>query len=206
MSGASIVVVPMNYVNLFLNFISDGLLLPAVTLEIVLLFWALWTTGRYCAEYWRRVRTAATVREALRDLSLGADWDEPVRQLPASRFREAVTDLQAAPDRHRAAHRITAFESACHRELDSARFMARLGPIVGLMGTLIPKGHALGQLALGDVSAMTQNLQVAFANTVVGLFIGALGFIVQQGRQRWYQQEVDMLEHLHDLRFDQGVR
>lgn len=84
--------------------------------------------------------------------------------------------------------------------------MARLGPIVGLMGTLIPKGHALGQLALGDVSAMTQNLQVAFANTVVGLFIGALGFIVQQGRQRWYQQEVDMLEHLHDLRFDQGVR
>ncbi len=49
---------------------------------------------------------------------------------------------------------------------------------------------------------MTQNLHVAFANTVVGLRIRGLGFIIQQGRQRWYQQELDVLDHLRELRFE----
>ena len=100
-------------------------------------------------------------------------------------------------------YRLNLFENECQKELDRARMLTRLGPILGLMGTLIPKGHALGQLALGDVSAMTQNLQVAFANTVVGLFIGAVGFVIQQGRQRWYKQELDALDYLYDLLFEE---
>ena len=51
---------------------------------------------------------------------------------------------------------------------------------------------------------MTQNLQVAFANTVVGLFIGVLGFVIHQGRQRWFKQEVDTLDYVHDLLFEGG--
>jgi biopolymer transport protein ExbB/TolQ len=194
----------MNYVNQFLNFISDGLLLPAVTIEIILLFWALWAVGAFAAEYWQRARISRAVRVALEALTPDAPehWRDTIQGLPAGRFRDALTDLAGTRDRRRAARRIAAFESACHRDLDRARLLARLGPIVGLMGTLIPKGHALGQLALGDISAMTQNLQVAFANTVVGLFIGALGFIVQQGRQRWYTQEIDALDYVHDLLFE----
>ena len=39
--------------------------------------------------------------------------------------------------------------------------MARLGPMLGLMGTLIPMGPALVGLAAGDIAAMAENLQVA---------------------------------------------
>jgi biopolymer transport protein ExbB/TolQ len=199
----------MNYVNQFLNFISDGLLLPAVTLEIILLFWALWSAGAFAKEYWSRLRTTASIREFVNgvDPQRAGQWAEAASQLPQGAFRETVLDLNSiSKDRRVANHRINAYETACNKELDRARLMARLGPILGLMGTLIPKGHALGQLALGDVSAMTQNLQVAFANTVVGLFIGAIGFVIQQGRQRWYKQELDALEYLSDLMFGEYRR
>ncbi|NBO64792.1 MAG: MotA/TolQ/ExbB proton channel family protein [Acidobacteria bacterium] len=194
----------MNYVNQFLNFISDGLLLPAVTLEILLLFSALWAGGLFARDLWQRLRGAGAVGEFIQLAPLDQDWATAIRKLPVSRFREVVQSLlDTSHDRRLAMYRLNLFENECQKELDQARMLTRLGPILGLMGTLIPKGHALGQLALGDVSAMTQNLQVAFANTVVGLFIGAVGFVIQQGRQRWYKQELDALDYLYDLLFEE---
>jgi biopolymer transport protein ExbB/TolQ len=195
----------MNYVNQFLNFVSDGLLLPAVTLEIILLFWAVWALGAFAREYWQRARSASAVRAFIAGLGPGSPetWAATIERLPPGRFRDVLDELLSERrDRRVALHRINAFETACQRELDRARLLTRMGPMLGLMGTLIPKGHALGQLALGDVSAMTQNLQVAFANTVVGLFIGVLGFVIYQGRQRWFKQEVDTLDYVHDLLFE----
>lgn len=197
----------MNYINQFLNFISDGLLLPAVTLEILLLLWALWSLGAYAKEYWQRLRTAPKWRDFLRAANprSGQDWTQAAAALPAGMFKETITELIAnRADKRLVSHQINSYEADCQKDLDRARLLARLGPILGLMGTLIPKGHALGQLALGDVSAMTQNLQVAFANTVVGLFIGLLGFVIQQGRQRWYKQELDTLDYLYDLLFEES--
>lgn len=197
----------MNYVNQFLNFISDGLLLPAVTIEIILLFWALWSLGIFARDLWQRIRTSGRLRAFLQAaLPDAADqWGSAAEKLPAGSFKDTVLSLiDSRHDKRIAAHRLNLFEGACQKDLDRARLLTRLGPIVGLMGTLIPKGHALGQLALGDVSAMTQNLQVAFANTVVGLFIGALGFVIQQGRQRWYKQELDTLDYLYELLFEKA--
>ena len=77
--------------------------------------------------------------------------------------------------------------------------MARLGPMLGLMGTLIPMGPALVGLAAGDIAAMAENLQVAFSTTVVGLFVGGTGFAVQQAKQRWHT------EALNDLEFVSGL-
>ncbi len=194
----------MNYVNQFLNFISDGLLLPAVTIEIMLLFSALWAAGMFGRDLWQRLRGAGAVREFIQLAPLDHDWAASIGKMPVSRFREVIQSLlDTSNDRRVATYCLNQFENECQRELDRARMLTRLGPILGLMGTLIPKGHALGQLALGDVSAMTQNLQVAFANTVVGLFIGAVGFVIQQGRQRWYKQELDTLDYLYSLLFEE---
>lgn len=193
----------MNYVNQFLNFISDGLLLPAVTIEIFLLFWALWSFGGFTREIWQRLRGSRAVRDFILLAPTVSDWSSEIEKLPEGQFKAAARSLRESHhDRRIAAHRLNLFESVCQKELDRARMLTRLGPILGLMGTLIPKGHALGQLALGDVSAMTRNLQVAFANTVVGLFIGAIGFVIQQGRQRWYKQEMDALDYLYNLIFE----
>ena len=58
------------------------------------------------------------------------------------------------------------------------------------MGTLIPMGPALAGLASGDIASMAYNMQIAFATTVVGLVAGAVGFLTQQVKQRWYLQDM----------------
>ena len=71
-----------------------------------------------------------------------------------------------------------------------------MGPILGLMGTLIPMGPALVGLAQGDIASMAYNMQVAFATTVVGLTVSAIGFCTQQAKERWAVSRVALLEYL----------
>ena len=74
-----------------------------------------------------------------------------------------------------------------------------MGPMLGLMGTLIPTGPALVGLSTGDITSMAYNMQVAFATTVVGLFAAAIGFITQQTKKRWYLQDMTNLEFVAEL-------
>ena len=74
-----------------------------------------------------------------------------------------------------------------------------MGPMLGLMGTLIPMGPALVGLSTGDIASMAYNMQVAFATTVVGLFAAAIGFITGQVKQRWYLKEMTDLEFVAAL-------
>ena len=54
----------------------------------------------------------------------------------------------------------------------------QLGPILGLLGTLIPLGPGLAALGSGDIVTLAEALTVAFDTTVTGLVIGALAYLV----------------------------
>ena len=71
--------------------------------------------------------------------------------------------------------------------------------MLGLMGTLIPMGPALVGLAAGDIATMAENLQVAFSTTVIGLFVGAVGFATHQAIQRWNTEALNDLEFISEL-------
>lgn len=88
------------------------------------------------------------------------------------------------------------YEIAADKELSKSKLLVKIGPMLGLMGTLIPMGPALVGLATGDVSSMASNMQVAFATTVVGIIIGAIGFITLQVRQRWVADDMNILEYV----------
>ncbi len=91
------------------------------------------------------------------------------------------------------------FEIACQKELATSQNLAKLGPVLGLMGTLIPMGPALVGLASGDIASMASNMQVAFSTTVIGLLIGAVGFVVMQVKRRWYAEDMNNLEYISEL-------
>lgn len=67
------------------------------------------------------------------------------------------------------------------------------------MGTLIPMGPALVGLSTGDIASMAYNMQVAFATTVVGLVVSAIGFLTQQVKQRWAVKNLTILEYLVEV-------
>jgi len=67
-------------------------------------------------------------------------------------------------------------ESEVAVSLSKLTWITRIGPMLGLTGTLIPLGPALTGLATGDVAALSSNLVVAFTTAVTGVFIGCAGF------------------------------
>jgi biopolymer transport protein ExbB/TolQ len=88
------------------------------------------------------------------------------------------------------------FEFDRQRRLGRTRLLVRIGPALGLMGTLIPLVPALDGLARGDVKVLTDNLRVAFSVTVLGLFVGALAFLLSLVRERLYGQDYSDLEYV----------
>ncbi len=72
-----------------------------------------------------------------------------------------------------------------HERTSLLRLLMKIGPALGLMGTLIPLGPALVGLATGNLEALAQNLGIAFATTVVGLVISSLAFFSSVLEKRW---------------------
>ncbi len=185
-----------------LYLLSTGLLVPVIVLLLVLFARALLIAGRTYGAWLSRLR----FRAALRPLLDRLDRDNVEALLraaelpPEPRCKPAIGRLldhgRSAAQREKA---LADFETGCEQDLAAARSMARLGPMLGLMGTLIPMGPALVGLAAGDIVAMAENLQVAFSTTVVGLFVGGVGFAVQQAKQRWHTEALNDLEFMSGL-------
>ena len=89
------------------------------------------------------------------------------------------------------------FARYAQTRLERVDLLARSGPILGLMGTLIPLGPGLSALGNGDLSQLATAMTVAFDTTVVGLVIGLLAYIVGRVRRRWFEHywyELDAIE------------
>lgn len=90
-------------------------------------------------------------------------------------------------------------ELSMARTLEPLKIGVKVGPILGLMGTLIPMGPALIGLSQGDIKSLADNLVIAFATTVIGLVVGGVCYAVLVVRARWYRQDLSDLEYSLDL-------
>jgi len=85
------------------------------------------------------------------------------------------------------------------KRLERTRILVRVGPILGLMGTLIPLSPALIGLASGNTTQLAENLTTAFSVTVIGLLIGGIAFVISIVRDRMYSQDISDMEYLLEL-------
>ena len=188
----------MNTISNVLFWISNGLLVPVAVLLILFLIQALILAGGFFGEYFRR----RTVEKKVSSLLDGGatELEKAMASLPQdgkSSLLRAVRQLFAHRGDKAWCERLLAnFEVEAEKELGRSRTLAKIGPMLGLMGTLIPMGPALVGLAAGDLASMAYNMQVAFATTVVGLLVAAIGVATLQVRQRWYAREANDLEYL----------
>ncbi|MFT3922079.1 MAG: MotA/TolQ/ExbB proton channel family protein [Myxococcales bacterium] len=81
--------------------------------------------------------------------------------------------------------------------IERADMLARVGPMLGLVGTLIPLGPGLAALGRGELSELARAVTVAFDTTVLGLLVGMSGFVLGRLRRRWYDRLLDGLEAQH---------
>ena len=85
------------------------------------------------------------------------------------------------------------------KRLERTRILVRVGPILGLMGTLISLSPTLIGLASGNATQFTDNLVAAFSVTVIGLLIGGIAFVISIVRDRMYSQDISDMEYLLEL-------
>ena len=188
----------MNLISDILFWISNGLLVPVVVLLIVLFIRSLLLIGSFFGQYLAIRRTDALLRQQLDALTIDT-LPELESKLPVKSNSLVIVYIRrvlGSKDRPAHVQRLLAdFEITADKDLAISKTLTKMGPMLGLMGTLIPMGPALVGLSTGDIASM----QVAFATTVVGLFSSAIGFITQQVKQRWYLQDMTNLEFLSEL-------
>ncbi len=90
-------------------------------------------------------------------------------------------------------HIVSQTESIWQSQLEKLQTWTRVGPSLGLMGTLIPLGPGLLALAEGDLAQLSANMVIAFATTIVGILIGVICGGVHALRKRWYRDDAILL-------------
>ena len=164
----------MEYISKLLFGIANILLIPDILLLIVFFIRALWLLATTTMQYNVRRRDGHSPLYAkYRDLLYKQDPDEAYADYLASQL-----------------------EAEAAKDVNLSRLLTKLGPVLGLIGTLISMSPALVGLSTGDISGMAYNMQVVFSATVVGLVISVVGLFTQQLKSRWYHQDVSRLEYI----------
>ena len=192
----------MNYITDVLYWISTGLLVPVIVLLIALFIRSLLLIGSFFGQYVAIRKTEGILRQEFDSLTT-ENLEQLAERLPKksnSLVIKTIKQIMEVKDSPAHVSRLLAdYEILADKDLATSKTLSKMGPMLGLMGTLIPMGPALVGLSTGDIASMAYNMQVAFATTVVGLFAAAIGFITQQVKQRWYLQDMTNLEFLSEM-------
>ncbi|MEA1944103.1 MAG: MotA/TolQ/ExbB proton channel family protein [Euryarchaeota archaeon] len=179
-----------------LYWISYALLYPVIILLLAFVIWSLASAGEFISEYGRRYRNVSELEQLCKkiDISTLRNSNQPFF---VSSFLHDLAD-HISKKYFNFDRLFGDYEIKMAKKLEKTRILATVGPMLGLMGTLIPLGPALMGLAQGNVEQLAHNLVIAFATTVLGLFSGAIGFVITMIRRRWYQQDINDIECILD--------
>ena len=187
----------MELISNMLFWLSNGMLIPDIIFLLFFFITALLMIGGFYGTYIARTKINVKLNREIGKTGVEEFLDTLPEGNGKSKLLEYLRKIKAAPqDRALREKLLGDYEIAADKELGQSKLLVKIGPMLGLMGTLIPMGPALVGLATGDIGSMAYNMQVAFATTVVGIVIGAIGFITLQVKQRWVADDMNILEYV----------
>lgn len=161
--------------KLILSAIAEVLFYPVVLLLILLVAWMLIATGMFGRSLIARMR-----------------GQRPARQRYLARIHDAASG-EAADAELRIEEVLQQADLEMARMLNTTRFVIRVGPSLGLIGTLIPMAIALGGLAAGDLPSLAANMVTAFSSTIVGIAIGIVAYLLTLIRDGWVRSDMNAI-------------
>lgn len=196
----------------FGDLLENGLfaLGQVLRLPVMLLLWvcvalALFYGASYLVEAVRRrsERAGFDIKEWLQAGRVLDASDERQRVLP-TQLRRMLGDIQAL-DADKALHHgglenvVAEHEEQLRHGLDGPRALVKLGPSLGLIGTLIPMGSSLAAMAAGNLNAMAGEMVVAFTSTIIGLATGTFAYGLVALRQSWISASIREQRYLAEV-------
>lgn len=200
-----------------LDVISQSLTIPVLVILLVIVIISIITLGGAIAEYTsRRKVPVGTIRDLIYDINRAASVDELNNVISGAKIPKAqkkvLSEIASSSElgnasREALARKLFEFEEEkTMNSLQKTDIITRIGPTLGLMGTLIPMGPGLAALGAGDINTLASSLTVAFNTTIVGIGSGALCYFIGKIRSGWYDRYLSDLDALIDSVLDRMNR
>lgn len=162
----------MNILDTILYGLSSLFFYPVIAVLLFLLVKIFFSLGLFCKEYWHRSRDGKYFT---------APYIAALNEVNSATAGETELALQTIL--HRA-------EQSAERPIREARYSIKMGPTLGLIGTLTPMARALSGLSQGDMAGLSNQMITAFSTTVLGLVIGGIAFTIMHVRSRWQRSDL----------------
>lgn len=187
-----------------LRSVAEGMRYPVIIILIIFLVCAIVLIGWIIAEYLtERRHMKVSLPELLENLRTSEDAVKTIEESGLlRRQKDALTELASHPDftpelREALAVRLIDGEQSRYDSVVRlSELLARLAPMFGLLGTLIPLGPGIIALGQGDTFTLSASMLTAFDTTVAGLLAAAAATIISQIRRAWYREYVSIFEVL----------
>lgn len=197
----------------FIHIVSESLLTPVMILIVVGLIVVILCIGGLINERISRKAISSEELESLvRDVSFSQSHSEIEKHIEESNlfdFQKNVLvkiannhDIGSEARKALASELISAEETKLIKSTNKTDVLVRVGPILGLLGTLIPLGPGLAALGSGNIVTLAEALTVAFDTTVTGLVIGALAYLVSKFKKQWYESDLIVLETIAEAELE----
>ena len=207
-----------SYLSDILHVVSQTLLIPTILLLLGFIAYALFCIGSVVSEYFTERKNFQVQMPKFLAALMAAGQDEIPDVIKKSGLLKrqkaallTVYDYRTLPGDALVAliRRLVSEEETRYDRIAGRNNMAaRVSPMVGLMGTLIPLGPGIEALGRADTSALSSSLLIAFDTTVAGLVVAAICLIIGKIRTNWYGNYMSaldsamatMLQKIEDMR------
>ncbi len=176
--------------------VSGYLLYPVLFLLVLLILWILVYSGSFFAEWLERLRSIKYSPAEIPRLMRGAS-DQRIFSHRVNSYLEELRLLLnngSRPGELEIENILQETSLKTWKSLDRIRMTVRVGPSLGLIGTLIPMGTGLAALGQGDMTKLSSDLVIAFTTTVVGLAVGITAYFFYTIKRRWVEEDIKNME------------
>ena len=190
------------YLNQIMHIISQSLMIPCYAFLLYFVVVAVIETGSLIGEMFsnKKIRHFKT-KEFLSGLQVTHNVELYIANssLPV-KLKKVLSEFLTLASADGVCQRIIAQNFLSEQEhlvakrTEKTELISKMGPLLGLMGTLIPLGPGLVGLGKGDFNMLAQYLIISFDATILGVFAGSLTFTISKIRRRWYEQYLNDLD------------
>jgi len=166
----------LDHIRELLHLVAGILIWPVMAGLLGLAALSIVVLGAYAREAWDRFRGS-----------------KPALAAAMARLDECVTATSSDALDLRLERALQQEERRRWQSIARLRLAVRVGPALGLMGTLIPMAYALQGLAEGNLPALASNMVTAFAATVIGLAVSVIAYLVSSSREAWVRADTQAL-------------
>ena len=177
----------MELISKLLFWVANSLLIPDIIILLCLFVRSLILIGGTYNMYMTKRKNDKALDQLIKDARID-DLKATLPDKDNSLYMGYLRDLLYHPaSADYSDFLITKFENEAEKDVSLSKMLAKIGPVLGLIGTLISMSPALVGLSTGDISGMAYNMQVVFS---------AVGLISMQFKQRWYAKDVNNLDYV----------